>query len=395
MRRDQTAMRRKTVAITAIAATLAVSGCGVTVNSLPLPKPGVSGGTYVLHAKFKNVLNLPDRAKVKVGGSDVGVVTNISTHNYQADVTMEISKDIELPTTATAQLRQATPLGDMFVALTKQPSTAGQAVLHNGDTIGIDQTSAGASVEELLLSLSMLFNGGGIQRLAKITSDLDSIVGGRGPQLAHLLTELTDVIGGLHQNSARIDSVLAQFDSNFATLQKNRAELGAVGDSLPNLLSVLADNNRRIGDLLSKVSVTSAALGDFAHTSREQLVGLADSTNRLMTGIAEVGNHLGDAMDQLHTSYPKILSSMRGDSLATATTVTYLNISVLYDPGSRWINLTDITDFVGSFADVLRTVYGRVTSRPDPRYPFAGPPGALNGLPGQPNTVGSMQGAPR
>jgi virulence factor Mce-like protein len=352
------------------------AGCGLTVDSLPLPKPGVSGDTYTVHAVFSNVLNLPDHAKVKVGGSDVGVVTKITTANYQADVTMQISKDVQLPTTSTAELRQATPLGDVFVALSKPPNTPDTHMLGNGDTIGINQTSAGATVEELLLSVSALFNGGGIQQLANITSELSSIVGGKGPQLAHVLNQLTAVVGGLHANSQRIDNVLGQFNTTFTALQRQRAELGQVGDSLPGFVTSLADNNKRIGDLLRQVSVTSAALKDYADTSTDQLHGVLDSTQRLMAGLSQTGNNLAAALDQLHASYPKILATMRGNTLTVATTIDYLSISALYDGGSRLLpGIRDVTDLVGSLADTLRHLYGRVTSPPDPNYNADNPHG--------------------
>lgn len=362
------------VAMVAVAG-VSIAGCGVTVEDVPLPKPGLTGDSYTVHAVFANVLNLPDHAKVRVGGSNVGVVTGISTENYQAKITMQVSDDVELPAQSTAQLRQATPLGDIYVALSKPPSSSGQQVLRDGDTIGADHTSAGATVEELLLSISALFNGGGIQRVAKVLADLDSIVGNRGPQLTHLLNEMTDVVGGLHQNTAKIDSVLNQFDTTFATLQQRRAELGNVADTLPSLVGTLAENNKRIGDLLTKVSVTSAALGDFSKTSKDQVVGLVDSTNRLMTGVHQMGDNLGAALDQLHVSAPKVLSSMRGSGFATATNATYLSIGALYDPGQRLLpGLTDFTDFFGSFADVLRHIYARFTSPPGPAPARTPPP---------------------
>ncbi|SLH72491.1 mce related protein [Mycobacteroides abscessus subsp. abscessus] len=56
--------RRALIALAAVTAVGTTSGCGLTVEDLPLPKPG-----YTLHAVFENALNLPDQAKVKIGGS--------------------------------------------------------------------------------------------------------------------------------------------------------------------------------------------------------------------------------------------------------------------------------------------------------------------------------------
>ncbi|MGL5444309.1 MAG: mammalian cell entry protein, partial [[Mycobacterium] stephanolepidis] len=50
-----------------------LSGCATNgLASLPLPAPSAGSGGYSLTALFTNALNLPDRAKVKLAGADVG-----------------------------------------------------------------------------------------------------------------------------------------------------------------------------------------------------------------------------------------------------------------------------------------------------------------------------------
>ncbi|WP_227979043.1 MCE family protein [Nocardia spumae] len=355
-------LRRTSVAMGVSATMLAASGCGLTVESLPLPKPGQSGETYTLHAVFSNALNLPDQAKVKIGGSDVGVVTHIETKNFQAIVDMSVRKDIALSTDSTAELRQATPLGDVFVALSRPKSDGGAATLKNGDTIGIDHTSAGATVEELLLSVSMLFNGGGVAALTKLASELDSVVGGRPDQLASLIKQMTSVTTTLHANSDRIDGVLNGFDALANTIEANHNQLGQVADTLPQMIGAIAENNKQIGDLLGKISTTSAALGDYADTSHDQLAGLLDNVHKLMAALAQTSNTLGPALDALHEIRPKVDASFKGNTLAVAATLTQLDVGALTDPPhSKVWDLRDLQDMAGSLIQVLQIVYGRVT----------------------------------
>ncbi|WP_405178899.1 MCE family protein [Nocardia sp. NBC_01377] len=353
--------RRAVVAVAAVVGVGVTTGCGLTVEDLPLPKPGQSGDTYTLHAVFENALNLPDQAKVKIGGSDVGVVTNIATKNFQAVVDMDIRTDIELPEGTTAELRQATPLGDVFVAIDKPKTGSGAALLKNGDTLTLDQTSAGATVEELLISVSMLFNGGGIASLSRLGSELDSIVGGRGPQLAHLITEMTGVVGSLNENSAKIDAVLGGFSALATTIESRRDELGQVADTLPQMIGAVAENNQALAQLLAKIATTSAALGDYANTSSDQLAGLLDNLGSLMQALADTGDRFGFALDQLHEIRPKVDASFRGKSLAVYATLTNLDVGLLTDPAnSKFPDLKDLDDFVGSFIQVLQIVQGRV-----------------------------------
>ncbi|WP_306357266.1 MULTISPECIES: MCE family protein [unclassified Nocardia] len=355
-------IRRGVVALAATVSTLAVSGCGVTVENLPLPKPGAGRDTYTIHAVFENALNLPDQAKVKIGGSDVGVVTKIETKNFEAHVDLAIRTDIELPANSTAELRQATPLGDVFVAVSKPKDEPGQQVLEDGDTLSREQTSAGATVEELLLSVSLLFNGGGIASLTKITNELESIVGGRGPQLAHLITQMTGITASLNDNSARVDQTLAGFSALATTLEANHNELGQVADSLPNMIGAIAENNQALGELLTKVSTTSAALGDYANTTSAELASLLDNVRQLMDALAQTEPNLGPALDALREIRPMADASFKGNTLAVAATLTMLDIGLLTDPAnSKFPDLKDFSDFAGSLIQVLQIVQGRIS----------------------------------
>ncbi|MET9489787.1 MCE family protein [Nocardia sp. NPDC006630] len=338
-----------------------MTGCGLTVENLPLPRPGVGSDGYTIHAIFGNALNLPASAHVKIGGSDVGEVTAISTRNFLADVRMSIRGDVRLPVNATAELRQATPLGDVFVAITLPPRAPDQQLLHPGDTIGQQNTSAGASVEDLLLSVATLVNGGALNRIANVATELNSMVAGRGPVLSHLITEMTAVTTALNQRSDQFDGLLGQMNGVLAQFEQRRAELGAAADTVPGMIGAIADDNKKIGDLLGKIAVTSAALDDFAKTSTSDLSALLDSTERLTSSLARMGDNFAGTLDALHEVTPKLLSTLRGNTMAFYGTATYLGIGALYDPGSKVPDGTDANAFTGSLLDVLQRVYARVT----------------------------------
>ena len=73
---------------------------------------------------------------------------------------MRIRADVPLHVGATAELRSATPLGDVFVAIKPDPDQAPDApLLRDGDTISLKSTAAAPTIEELLSSMAMLVNG--------------------------------------------------------------------------------------------------------------------------------------------------------------------------------------------------------------------------------------------
>ncbi len=354
--------------IAAIATTAAVAGtcgCGVTVQNLPMPKPGIGGPGYTVHAAFRDALNLPDHAHVRIGGTDIGAVTRISTTNFVADVEMAIRQDISLPRGASAELRQATPLGDMFVAITLPSAQESGPALRDGDVIDTEHTGTAASVEQLMMSISLLINGGGINQAAKISTELNSMFAGHAPELTHLIAEMTDVITALNQRTGDIDATLQGLNSLSGELARRSTELGAAADTFPQLLGLLSENNQRIVDLTTKVSTTMSALGDFTDTSGPRFLSLFDSIQKLMGGFTDMGDNLTQALDQLHQLYPGLMASLRGPTLAVAATVSYLSVGALTDPhGSRPPELGDVPAFAGSLAQVLEKVLGRVTSPP-------------------------------
>jgi len=356
------AVGMRLTAMTGAAVTaLTLGGCAVTIDNLPLPQPGVDGPSYTLHAVFDDALNLPERARVKIGGTDVGVVTEIDTLDFRAEVELEISSEIQLPEGTRAELRQATPLGDISIGLTLPEKRPDAALLTDGDTIDRAHTSAGASVEQLMVSMSMLLDGGALNQVARITSEMNSMIGGRGPQLAHLLTELTATLDALNQRTGQIDSVLHGLTGLTAVLNARKAELGAAAEQFPPLIGVIAENNQAIVDLTAKVSVTMAALGDFTTTTGEQFRSLFDSVQQLMGGFTRMGDNLAGTLDGLHTLYPSLQATTEGTALAVGARISYLSLGALTDPrGSRLPDGSDPAAFVGSPAQVLVRVQERM-----------------------------------
>ncbi|WP_054816079.1 MlaD family protein [Nocardia arizonensis] len=357
-------LTRTVAAAVAAAAVCTATGCAVTVDNVPLPKPGIGGDGYVLHVAFRDALNLPDRAHVKIGGTDIGVVTDIDTTNFIADVEMSIRTDIQLPRGTTAELRQATPLGDIFVAMTLPAPDPNAPLLRDGDTIGTELTSAGASVEQLMMSISMLLNGGGLNQAARITAEMNSMFGGRAPQLAHLLTELTSAIEALNNRTADIDSTLSGISVLTGELARRKAELGQAADTFPALLGLVAENNRDLSSLIGKVAVTMAALQDFTDTTGGDTVGLFDSIQKLMSGFAEA-REFGEALERFDKLYPSLMAGFDGPALAFVANISFLSVGALTDPtGSRLPEIGDVPAFIGSLAQVLEKVFGRLTSPP-------------------------------
>ena len=75
--------------------------------------------------QFSSVLNLPARAKVDSGGVQIGVLDHVQLDGTTAVAYVDISGDSTLPGDTRAELRQATPLGDIYIALVPPEDRSG------------------------------------------------------------------------------------------------------------------------------------------------------------------------------------------------------------------------------------------------------------------------------
>ena len=98
MMRRTTPLRRLRALVLGLAGALALSGCDFSVYDLPLPGGPDSGENPMeVTVEFADVLDLVPQSTVKVNDVSVGKVTAIDLRGYQALVTLELRRDVELP----------------------------------------------------------------------------------------------------------------------------------------------------------------------------------------------------------------------------------------------------------------------------------------------------------
>lgn len=160
-------MTRKLRALTAAAiASLALSSCAsINVDDMPQPGKTYSDG-YDVVLEFANVLNLPERAKVVMDGTTVGVVESMAVTPSAVDVTARIEHGITIPAGSRAMLQQATVLGDIYVALERAPEpTAGAQMLAPDGRIPLAQTTSPPQLEDTIANMAAFVTSGSIQRI--------------------------------------------------------------------------------------------------------------------------------------------------------------------------------------------------------------------------------------
>lgn len=345
-----------------VTALMGLTGCGVlpalTVEQIPLPAPGGIGDAIEITGTFDNALNLPSRAKVKLNGTDVGEVTDIVAKDYQAIVGMKVSKATRLPVGTGAELRQATPLGDVFVALLPPPAGS-EGYMVDGDVL-TGRTSAAATVEDLLVSFSGVVDSGSLNSLTIILTELSSAVATNPDDLAGAIRGLTTGISKLNRSSAQVDRSLVATRRLTGELSEGRAQVMASINKLGPAINSLNDQIGAILTTLGKTQQVTAATNDFLETDQDDLIEMLGHLATLLKGLRYAADPLGDLADNLQELTPKWAKSTPGSAAAVSAKVYWLNPGVGFDSASRLPEAQDIDEGSAALQQTLARLLARI-----------------------------------
>jgi virulence factor Mce-like protein len=318
---------------------LSASGCATDgLSSLPLPAPGVGSGGYTVQAVFGNALNLPANAKVKLSGADVGELDDMIARNYTAVSTLRIMDGVRLPKGTTAELRSATPLGDVFVALKPPPHVGPNTpLLVDGDTIGLESTTAAATVESVLGSAAILVNGGAVRNFTNIINGMGKATGDQGQAFGDLIRRTNGVLGTLTARSEQISTALTETSLLAERLDAKSQTLTEVLSAAQPAAETLADNTTQVADLVSMVGDTAELLRKFPSVAGTDTSGrsvIADANT-----IAGAWNDVALAPDAslyaLNRLMPPLVKATSSNAISTRVSIDRLVLGSIPDIGFR------------------------------------------------------------
>ncbi|MGV0788260.1 MlaD family protein [Mycolicibacterium sp. XJ2] len=368
-----TARRRGRIAASLATVCITVSSCATDgLASLPLPAPTTGSGGYQLTAVFSNALNLPANAKVKLAGADVGQMEEMVARNYTAVTTLRIMDGVQLPQGSTAELRSATPLGDVFVAL-KPPSPVapGTPLLENGDTIGLESTAAAATVESVLSSAAILVNGGAVRNFTNIINGLGKATGEQGEAFGTLIRKTNHTLGKLNARSEEISTAMTE-TSRLANeiAAKNQVIADVMAEARP-ATDTLSAHTTQIADFVTQLGDVSDLMRRFpsiggADTSGRSVIADANTVARAWNDVALAPGATLYALNRLMPPFIKTLSS---NAIALDASVDRLvlgsipDIGYAGDPGLHGPKRHDWHQLVGTLQYTLFRLQERVVGK--------------------------------
>ena len=350
-----------TAVVTALAA-----GCSMNLEDYTLPG-GADVGEDPMNVsiRFDDVLDLVLQSTVKVNGLDAGRVSGISLaeDGWTAQVDIVLRDDLDLPANVEASIQQTNLLGEKFVQLTPPEDEQPAGQLSDGDVIATSNTRTATDIEQVLGALSLLLNGGGVDQLQPIVSELRKATDGREEGLTETLRSADELISGLNRQR---DSITAALDGvNLMTARANdqREQIQAALDELPAGVAVLEEQRPQLVEMMRRVDALGEVGSDILLTSREDLIAdlralrpvlryLGESTPELidLTGFvptfpfpdasitATVGGSANVflSVDASISETLRNLGANQGDPVVLSPTTTQGPYNV--DPGNPWVN---------------------------------------------------------
>ncbi|WP_459976310.1 MlaD family protein, partial [Mycobacterium avium] len=209
----------------ALAAALSLSSCAaLNVNAIPIPGSSYSGG-YDIVIEFENILNLPDRAKVVMDGTKVGVVKGVTLTSNGVDVTARIDGDVAVPSDIHSVMQQATVLGDTYVALERPPDTTATAPpLRAGGRIPLAHTTSPPQLEDTIANMANFVGSGAIQRAQNTIIKINKITPPR-PEIRAMASRVAVDLSDVSKNIDDVDLWLKGVSETANVLGANAPEM--------------------------------------------------------------------------------------------------------------------------------------------------------------------------
>jgi phospholipid/cholesterol/gamma-HCH transport system substrate-binding protein len=319
-------LHRTAMVAVGLAVALGVSGCEWDgLNSLPMPgTEGTAPGSYEVRIQMPNVTTLTRNSPVRVHDVAVGTVSKIEVEDWHALVTVTLNPDVQLPANAVAKIGQTSLLGSNHLELAEPTDQAPDGRLRAGDVIPLARAGTYPTTEQVLSSLSVVLNGGGVAQLETITHELNAAFTGREEAIRDLLPQLNELTTNLDRQTGDIIAAMSGLDRLGGQLAEQRDVVAAAIEQIHPALTVLADRRANITRALTALGELSDVVRRIVDASGEDLKANLRSLVPALKSLSDTGGDLTEALKILATfPFPmkNLDHAIKGDYLNLFMTV--------------------------------------------------------------------------
>lgn len=326
-------------------AVFGVGACGFDgLNSLPIPgAEGTDRGAYQITAVIPSAAGLVPNAPVMIDDATVGSVGPISVQDWNARVIIRLNEGVRVPRGAHVMIGMTSVLGSSHLEIV-QPERPEGGVIEAGDEIPLtrcpqqnnietdpDATpepdinvaqQVGAcsypTTEQVLSSLSVVLNGGGLSQVGDIVTELNDVFTNRRDVVSRLVPRLNTLVTDLSGQTDNIISAMEGLDRLTATFNEQRPTVERALADGPEILQLLNDQRQQFTETLAAVGQLSRTSNDIISANDEDIKTIVANLSTLLDELSSTGPALPQSLDLLLTfPFPqhRIADIVRGDYL--------------------------------------------------------------------------------
>ena len=292
--------------LAASALAMGLAGCG-----------GPPGGTLTATADFSDVSDLAAGAPVQYAKITVGSVKSITLGHDQAQVVMTIQRSAQVPADVTAELTQASVLGQHFVLLVAPSAQAP----YLADGAVISHTEFVPGIQQLVESGAAVFGAVNAAELAQIVDNGAQGFGGQAANLKQLIADFDTILAGYASRSSEITQVIDNLDQFNSTLGPDAQQQAQALTNLAQTTQVLAQQSSNFETLLQSLndlavqgnSILQSGLGqteDQIHALAAVAAQLYQHQQALATILMELPAHNATLASLTVNNYAQILEDI-------------------------------------------------------------------------------------
>ncbi|MET4165592.1 MULTISPECIES: MCE family protein [Gordonia] len=322
---------------------LILAGCSFDgPNSLPVPgAEGTGGGSYEITALIPSAAGLVNNAPVLIDDATVGSIGDIEVEDWNALVTIRLNDGVIVPRGSHVMVGLTSALGSTHLEIV-QPAEPEGGRLEAGDQIPLtkcpeqsnivtdpsvpavpdinaaQQVSACTypSTEQVLSSLSVVLNGGGLSQIGDIVHEMSEVFGGREDQIKKLIPRLNTLVADLDAQKSNIIRATEGLDRLSRTMNEQSGTIERALDDSPQILQLLVDQRQQFLDTLGSVATLSKTANDILDANSEDIVTIVEGIEPALDQLQAAGPAMTQSLNILLTFpfyEPTIRRIVKGD----------------------------------------------------------------------------------
>lgn len=349
------------IALAGTVIAVCATGCSFSgLNNMPVPgAQGTDSGAYRISALIPSAAGLVANAPVMMDDATVGSVGAITVKDWNANVVIRLNEGTRIPKGSHVMVGMTSVLGSSHLEVV-QPENPPGGMMVAGDSIPLTKCPEQKNIsttedvptvpdvnkaqevaactypttEQVLSSLSVVLNGGGINQLGDIVHEMNSVFVGRDEAIRKLVPRLNTLVSDLDRQK---DNIIAAIDGLNRLSQNINDQTPTVERALqsgPQILQLLVDQRPHFTTALD-------ALGRLSTTANEIITANDDDIKTIVSNLAPV-------LDQLQSTGPSLTQALSlaltfpfvEDKISTIVRGDYVNGDLTVDLTTQRLSQT-------------------------------------------------------